>query len=543
MRIFKLCIQVVFYLLILALFVSRAASAGFSHDENQFIASGQLLADHRLLPYVDYPYTHMPYATDFYAVTAAMSDYDFLAGRLLNAVTWALCALFISWNIRFFSRTYPGAQIGHDDVSAAGSPDPSFPQLLAEFVLVLVFLYHPTMMGHIDGPALNHSYATLFGLVALLLFGMALQLTGSSRGLLFWSGLFVGLAAFTRLNYAALAVVLLLCLLLYIAVGARPRYFLPLLPLGAGLLLASIPTAMLAALAPAHFFYGNIVYVRLNTAYYDQLAFRLNMTMSSKLQSFAGLMLHSPIDLILYAGLAVFGGWSLYRVIKLRSTDSIIDLALTGFATVLALSAFAPTPTQPQYYFAPLPFMLVILGILGTRLGIGHSIRWLSASLVVLLALFATVKIPNPPSELVFLSRPSQWTPVQMHAFDESLRGYVPDGLFLSLLPMLPLEAGYDVYPFTTAGSFPWRTSLLLTRARRLQYGVTSPQELPQLLEGDPPSGILTSLESSNDGFVRNDLGGLETPFVDYAKSHGYKPVPLRAEFLRRTVTLWVKPP
>jgi hypothetical protein len=548
MRIFKLCIQIVFYILILALFISRAASAGFSHDENQFIASGQFLADHRLLPYVDYPYTHMPYATGFYAVTAAMSDYDFLAGRLLNAATWALCTLFITWNIRFFSRLHPAAQASRDDVSAAPSSDPSFPQLLAEFVLALVFLYHPAMMGHIDGPALNHSYATLFGLVVLLLFGIALQQRGFPRWLLFWSGIFAGLAAFTRLNYAALAVVLLLCLILYIVAVTRPRRYLPLIPPGAGLLLASIPTAILAILAPAHFFYGNIVYVRLNTAYYSQLAFRLNMTMSSKFQSFAGSLLHSPIDIILYAGLAVFGVWSLYRFLKTRSVASIADLALTGFALVLALSAFAPTPTQPQYFFAPLPFMLVILGILGTRLGLGHPIRWISASLLVLLALFATlrlqsIRVPNPLSELGFLSRPSQWTPVQMHAFDESLRGYVPDGRILALVPMLPLEAGYGSYPFTATGTFSWRTSLLLTPARRLQYGVTSPEELPQLLQANPPSGILTSLESTNDGFVRNDLGGLETPFVDYAKSHGYKPIPLRADFLRRTVTLWVKPP
>jgi len=547
MRIFKLSIQIAFYILILALFISRAASSVFSHDENQFIASGQLLADHRLLPYVDYPYTHMPYATGYYAVSAALSGYDFLAARLLNAVAWALCAVFIVLNIRLISRMDVRQDAGPADLARASASGPPFPQLLAEFVLVLVFLYHP-LMGHIDGAALNHSFATLFGLAALLLFVRAISqspATGSSasRRLLFGAGFFASLSAFTRLNYAALAVVLAVALLLHVLTVMRPRQTSSLLPFLAGLFLAAIPALILALLAPAHFFFTNAVYVRLNTAYYDELLFRLNMTLGSKLGSFLGLVLHSPIDLILYAGSIGFGLAAIAAYWRSRSRASIIALTLSGFTAVLALSAFAPTPTQPQYYFAPLPFQLVILGVLGMRLGLDHPFRWLSASLLVLLALFATIRIPSPLAELAFLSKPPQWTPVQVHAFDENLRQYVPGGRVLTLLPMLPLEAGYDAYPFEATGSFVWRTSLLLTATRRAQYGVTSPRELPQVLENDPPSAILTRLESTNDGFVRNDLGGLETPFVEYATAHGYKPISVEAPFLRRLVTLWVRQP
>ena len=533
MRTFKLSLQIIFYVLIFALFVSRSASSAFTHDENQFIAAGQLLADHGLLPYLDYPYTHMPYGVAFYALSASISNYDFLAGRLLNALAWVLCSLLIPQTVRLIAK---------DGKASLSACDPTFPQLLAEFVLVFVFLNHP-IMGHIDGPALNHSYATLFGLLAILLFARLVGLGFSSSRVSFVSGLFASLAAFIRLNYAALAVVLLLVLLLHAATDRSSRRFSAFPPFIAGLVAAGVPAVVLAALAPEHFLYTNLIYIRLNTIYYQEMGFKLNMTLSSKLQSFAGLVLGSPIDIILYAVLVFFGVVAVIRFVKTRSSGSLIDLALAGFAATLAVSAFAPTPTQPQYFFAPLPFLLVILGVLGLRLAGPHPVAFTAASLVVLAALFASVKVVNPLSEITFLASPSKWTPIQIHSFDETLKGYVPDGRFLSLLPMLPLEAGYDVYPFTAAGGFPWRTSLLLTSERRAQYGVTSPRELLQILDHDAPIGILTGLESTNDGFVRNDLGGLEAPFVAYATSHGYEPIPLQARFLRRTVTLWVKQP
>ena len=528
MRLLKRSVQAIFYLLILCLFVSRSASSGFSHDENQFIASGQLLADRHLLPYVDYPFTHVPYGVAFYGLSAALSDYDFLAGRLFNALAWAICAILIILIVRLFSRRQHS--------------DPSLPQLFAEFILVLIFLDHP-IMAHIDGVALNHSFATLFGLLALFFFGRALQLSANVRRASFASGAFAGLATFIRLNYAALGAVLLVVWILYAFTISSSHWRSSALPYLAGLAAASIPAVIIAAVAPQHFLYSNVVYIRLNTIYYHEMGYRLNMTIISKLQSFLGMLQQSPVDIILYGALAFFAVAASVRYVKTPSAASLLDLALGGFALALALSAFAPTPTQPQYFFAPLPFLLVILGVLIARLERMNLYAGLAAPAIALVALFATTRIPNPVAEIAFLSRPSQWTAVQIHDFDVSLKQYVHDGRFLSLLPMLPLEAGYDVYPFTAAGSFPWRTSLLLTPERRLQYGVTSPEELSQLLQDDPPSGILTKLESTNDGFVRNDLGGLETPFVDYAAAHGYRSVPLSAKFLRRTVILWIKQP
>jgi hypothetical protein len=107
---------------------------------------------------------------------------------------------------------------------------------------------------------------------------------------------------------------------------------------------------------------------------------------------------------------------------------------------------------------------------------------------------------------------------------------------------MLPLEAGLDVYPFTANGPFSWRTSLLLTPQRRLEYDVTSPEELPALLNDKPPAAIIVGLEAPNAGFERRDLGGLERPFLEYALAHGYEPVRLMPPYWSRGLTLYLRP-
>ena len=160
----------------------------------------------------------------------------------------------------------------------------------------------------------------------------------------------------------------------------------------------------------------------------------------------------------------------------------------------------------------------------------------------MIFALDPKLMISNPLDGLKYLSNPAQSTPIQVHDFGEEIKQYVPKGRILTLIPMIPLEAGYDIYPFTASGPFIWRTSLLLTSQRRTKYGVISPEELPAILKQDPPDGILTGFEDPNAGFIRNDPGTLETPFVNYAKENDYTPISLNASFIGHPIILWVRP-
>src|SRR5512139_2300609 len=74
-----------FFLLIFSLLFSRVMITTLNHDEYQFVAGGELLAERGLLPYRDYPFLHMPYMLMANALVFRLTEYDFLAARLLTA--------------------------------------------------------------------------------------------------------------------------------------------------------------------------------------------------------------------------------------------------------------------------------------------------------------------------------------------------------------------------------------------------------------------------------------------------------------------------
>ena len=526
----KAAAQGFFYVAILAFIVSFSVTANISHDENQFITPGQLLAYHGLFPYVDYPYTHMPYGAVFYAISAWASDLDFLAGRVMSSLAWLGCILLmvaISRTLRAVRDSAPGGA-------------PSWKRLLWEFALVYVFVHHgPALL--VMRTALNHSFATLLSLLAVWFFVRGMQRQELSYRSAFLSGACIAAAGFIRFNYASLSVVMLVCWLIYtIRLRLAPPWQLMLRHVG-GLLTASLPVMVLVAMAPREFYYGNLVYIRLNTVYYEQLLRRSGMDLASKLDGFVHNILIQPLDLLLYAVLTFTAIASIVQLLRRRDTADLARFGIAGVAVTLWLSAFAATPAQLHYFAAPVPFLFVLLSAFEVKPDRFAGARRALGALAVLVAAAATIRFPNPIDELAVLRDPTQWPPVQVHQLAVGLRELVPEGRILTLMPMIPLEGGYEVYPFTATGPFSWRTSLLLTPERRRQYEVTSPQELPALLTKYPPEAILVEFEGPNAGFERQDLGGLETPFSDYARAQGYRAVALSPPFWTRGLTLWIR--
>ena len=408
MKNFKRILQFIFYSLVFALLLSRAVSSGISHDENQFVAAGQVLADHGLLPYRDYAYTHMPYGLVFYALTASLSSYDYLAARILGAITWLACIFLIIAISRLIGRNF--------DKPADTSP--SFAALFGEFTLIVLFLYHP-ISGYVLGAALNHSFATFFSLLAFLFFVRGIQGASFLRNMAFSSGLCMALAAWIRFNFASLIVILLAAWLVYALLLDRLRLASIIQPFIAGLALASLPALAVLLLAPAGFYFANVVFIRLNTLYYEGILFRQTMDLPSKISTFLNGVLHSPIDIVLYAVLILAGILFLVRFAKTRSVPHLVGLTAAAFAGTLFLTAFSPTPTQAHYFFAPLPFMLIIVALLGWQLYQRSRPAHLLMFVGLLLALALTIKIPNPAGQLATLLHPSDWTPIQVHDFAE----------------------------------------------------------------------------------------------------------------------------
>lgn len=65
-------------------------AAKIDGDENQFVASGKLLANDFLIPYRDYPYFHLLYLVFTYATLFKFTTYILLAARICSVV----CAWF-----------------------------------------------------------------------------------------------------------------------------------------------------------------------------------------------------------------------------------------------------------------------------------------------------------------------------------------------------------------------------------------------------------------------------------------------------------------
>lgn len=530
-KVLKATTQGLFYLAILVLLISRTVSANISHDENQFIAPGQLLAYDGMLPYVDYPYTHMPYAIPLYALSAWLWDYDLLAGRLLSTITWLGCLLLMVAISRDLRRD-PGMRAG-------GSP--AWVQLLWEFALVYAFVHH-VAMHFVLRAALNHSLAAFFSLLGAWIYVRGTRgqaLTGRAA---FLSGVFLAAAGLTRFNFASLLPVLLVCWLIY---GLREGGNSALAPVArylGGALAASLPALLLAASASRQFYYGNLVYIRLNTIYYERQLHEIGMDLASKLGGFLSLTWAQPLDLLLYGVLLYTGLACLVQVVRREPEADLARLGLAGCAAVLWMSAFAPTPALLHYLAAGLPFLFILVAAFSIRAPRHQTVARAAGALAVLAAAALSLKLEDPLRALRALAEPSEWPPYQMHEVALEVREYVPSGRVLALQSMIPLEAGLDAYGFTATGPFSWRTSLLLTPERRQEYGVTSPEELPLLLDATPPSAILVGFEAANAGFERGDMGGLETPLADYGEAHGYTAVALQPPFWTRGLTLWLRP-
>jgi hypothetical protein len=517
-------------LAILAVLVSRAVASNISHDENQFIAPGQFLAYDGLLPYLDYPYTHMPYAIPFYALSALASDYDLLAGRLLSVFFWFGSIVLMAAIGRRLSRSQPGAGEG-----------PRWTRLMWEFALLVALLQDATM-EFVLRAALNHSLATFFSLMAVLFLVRGIQDAGQALRAAFWSGVFIAAAGLTRFNYASLVAVLFIGWLIHgIQLQAQARRTLT-LRFGAGVLMASLPALVLAAIAPRQVYYGNIVYIRLNTVYYELILHRTGMDLASKLSGFGSVLWAEPMQALLYGVLIFTVAATLVVARRDRRRLDAGRLTIAAAAVTLWTTAFAPTPLLLQYLSAPLPFLLVLLAGIEIRLPrFEPAVRRFGALVVIGVVSMGLLR-HNPIQGFDKLAHPDQWPPVQVHELSVNIRQLVPEGKVLGLQSMVPLEAGLDAYGFTATGPFSWRTSLLLTPARRGEYHVTSPEELPALLKVQPPEAILVGFEEPNPGFERKDMGGLETPFSEFAASNGYRPERLQAPFWPRGLTLWIRP-
>lgn len=484
----------------------------FSHDEVQFIASAQTLVRYRLIPYVDYPFLHMPYQVFLNALVIPFTNYHFLTVRLLSS---------------FFTLLTVGAYIIFLEQNRQRL---SFQ--LRFLILTLGILFYLTNAAFVtlDGRALNHTVPAFFSILALWMF---------SRSMLFLTGLLIGLAIGFRLWYAVL--------LLPVFIGISMNYwrenwrvFLKkALTFSSGIFTALIPVAWIFFASPRAFIYGNFTYIRLNTLYREQLGHTNAMSLVEKFNFFVEYLLQSPSNFLLYIIflLCIFLFIALPRTYFSDNQNKVVLLLFTIF---LLIASFSPTPLWPQYFFAPLPFIVLFSTQIFTDLINKNVIKSKVIILFIPILILLIISYQTITDNLN-LHNPQKWIPLHVHQSSINLKAIQAKGRVLTLNNAFVLEANLDVYPQFNTGPFAWRTSNFLSPERRKQIGVVSPAELERFLEKEPPQSILTGFESVHEGFTKNDPGGLEKPFIEYANKNGYVPFELQTEFFPQPLILWMK--
>jgi hypothetical protein len=481
----------------------------FDLDEHQFVAPPALLVQGGYLPYVDYPYFHMPCLIYVYAALTGWAPCKLLAARAVSALcgTATIALLFAAgW------RLLGGVRESTRWVLAGGTA--------LTFACSRLFTYT-------SGWAWNHDSAVLCTLLAFFLHVRGL---GRARlGYFAAAGFLVGAAVGIRLSFALALVPFALSLLRgRSSLGARRR--LAGLALAAGsAALALLPAVVPLLTTPDRFFFGNLGYARLSTTFYSH-AGDGPISLPGKLRHAAQVFGTDPGN----AALLLLAGCALAYLVRggraRRSAHRSPLLLLAGLLAALAVGALGPSPSQYQYFYMLLPFLTlgVLYAVAAAQADPVAVRRWARLVLAAAVVTGAT-GLPRWYWPVVNLPSPACWTTVRVHRLGEWVRAHVPAGArVLTIDPLVPLEGGVKVYPEYAVGRFVMHVGRYMTPEQRHRYDMVWGEELDVLLADRPPDAILASarLLSRTEEMER------------YAAAHGFR----KLETADGAYRLWVRP-
>ena len=482
---------------------------GLNHDEQQFVASGVLLARDGLRPYADFAYFHVPAQTLLYALLFRLFDQFLLTARSVSVLAgWLSLALIYLLALAFAPFRGAWSRFG----------------FAAAFVLLLMAT---PLVVHTSGRAWNHDLPFLLTLLAFVATLQGLGHDPPRRATGVWlaaAGACLGLAAATRLSYAFLAPAFVAALWLRPGWPAR-RKGTATLWLALGGLLGTLPAWALWLDVAGGFWFGNVTYnLRLNPLYYSMVGDGRAMTLVGKLSYLAELAVTRPANLLLPALFALALLPVLARIDRRTAPGLVLVLLCLPFALAGALSA---TPSQPQYYFVLYPFFA--LGVVfAAALCARQPGRWAWR-------LAWPPPWPSPPLPC-HMQRAPRWSssrragirPRPMCAGSSSA-AWSAAGQVLTMAPIHALEGGVPIYPAFVTGPLAWRVAPFLAPEERTRYGLAAEADFAGLVEREPPRGVLVGFESSDRDF--------EAVLLDYTRRHGYVPVTLPDEG-----ELWLRP-
>ncbi len=485
-------------LCLLALF-ARIMTYPLQHDEQFYVSAGVLFGDYPL--YSGIGFTHLPNIALLYAGAFALfgDTHYLLIGRLLTAAAW-IATIAALWLI---ARAY---------VRSA---------LIGGLMLALLVL-NPMFLNATGMTATNNFLPVPFMLFGLFLFLRAADRSGPSPVLALASGFLLAVAAGFKANYVVLLIPFgVAALLVPPDLPLRNRLTRVALPLLIGGIIGGLPSIVYALADPegfiAHVFSAHrgpqLAYWAAHPDPADPkvigIAGKLLLTHRLWLSGVPMLML---VLLLSFVAIAV-----VRRETLAVRWPHLLVASLATFGTVIS---FAPSPSFPQYFTPPLPFAIVLIGLLFSALDTpGRNLAWplVAAVLVLTVVTGAPLLLPS----LAGVTNASGWTGFRVARDGAAITALMKergvDGPVATLSPIHVEEGHLPVYPHFALGQFQVRAAQWVPANERRHYDYfVTPDEIPAMLRARPPAAILTGMEGKTDAALDA-----------FARERGYRMVPL----------------
>lgn len=491
--------------MIFGLLLILGMSKHLDHDEHQFVASGTLLARRGLLPYRDYPYFHMPNLVFVDALLFRCCGHLLLAARALSiacsfgttAVTFLIARrLFVP----FGSRT----------------------RWLAEVLAAAVLITQP-LFAKTSGRAWNHDLPVLLTLLAFL---AALRACARPRPAIWQvcAGALLGLAIGTRLTFAPAS--LALAAMIWMRPGTVAGKTAGVGRLIAGATIAMAPSLWLLTIAPRQFEFGNFMYPGLNTVFHQESGYIKAMTATGKLLYLFTDVLSRPASLLFFVALA----GSFAALLRARSRGAgfasnphhVAIISLVLMIGCLLAGAFAATPLFPVYFYAPMPFALLLILYVAADPRADRSLARRAHRKLALLGIAAVALGMVSYDQVTHPRDLLRWVPIDVHQTGRELGRNCSPGRVLTLSPIFALEGGADIYEELATGPFAMRAGARVSESNEALYKLMDEEDLPEIFDRRPPSAVLTGFERGSDdaiSSVARARGFIDRAFRYYGKT------------------------
>lgn len=497
-RTWRIAAAAVAVLCLLGLF-ARIMTYPLQHDEQFYLSAGVLFDEYPL--YSGIGFTHLPnVALLFAGAFALLGDAHYvLVGRLLIFAAWIGAVVALLLIARVYARS-----------------------TLVGGLMIALLVFNPMFLNATGMAATNNFLPVPFMLFGLYLFLRAADRKQPSTLLALASGFLLAVAAGFKANYVVLLIPFGIAALL-VPPGLPPRVRLTrvALPLLIGGVVGGLPSIIYAFGDPegfvAHVFSAHRGPQLDYWAAHPDPADPKVIGIADKLLLAHRLWLSGVPMLMLVLLLSFLTIAIVRRETLVLRWPHVLVAALAAFGAIIS---FVPSPSFPQYFTPPLPFAVVLIGLLFGALDMpGRNLaRPLVAAVLALTAITgAPLLLPSLPG----LADPGEWTGIRVARDGAALAALVRQqgrsGPVATFSPIHVQEGQLPIYPHFALGQFQVRAAQWVPREDRRHYTYfVTPQMIPALLAAQSPAAILTGMEGDTDAALDA-----------FARERGYRMIPL----------------